>query len=114
MSVPNGGLEALLIARIRESSGSTAGSSERVGSLWPGWPSLTSVNVALLKETTRLGASVTNRQLVEVATPLGPAQSLAPAGWTAHGVVPANPPATWMTNVSATTMSTALLERSAR
>src|SRR5215467_13338940 len=91
MSVPNGGVDALLIARISESLGSTANSSARVGSVGSVWTLLTSVKVALSKDTTRLGASVTNRQCAEVATPLGPAQSLAPAGGE-HGVNPRNPP----------------------
>src|SRR5215467_9395216 len=95
MNVPNGGVAALLIARISESFGSTASSSARVGSVGSVLTLLTRVKVALSKETTRLGASVTKRQCSEVATPLGPAQSLAPAGWMAHGVNPANPPLSW-------------------
>jgi hypothetical protein len=79
-NVPNGGSAALLIARISESLGSTAYSSARVGSFGSVLTLLTSVRVALVKETTRLGASVTKRQFAEIATPLGPAQSLAPAG----------------------------------
>src|SRR5712691_6382267 len=115
MNVPNGGLEALLIAKISESLGSTANSSARVGSVGSVWTLLTSVKVALSKETTRLGASVTKRQLAEVATPLGPAQSFAPAGGE-HGVNPANPPGSCVIrrfDVVSTT-STAKLERSAR
>src|SRR5439155_15107052 len=92
MSVPNGdGLEALLIARISASLGSTANSSARVGSVGSVWTLLTSLKVVISNETTRLGASVTNRQCPAVATPLGPAQSFAPAGGE-HDVNPANPP----------------------
>src|SRR5215470_1758206 len=108
MSVPNGGVDALLIARISASLGSTANSSARVGSVGSVRTLLTSVNVALSNDTTRLGASVTNRQLAEVATPLGPAQSFAPAGGE-HGVNPAKPPVTCVINVSASTTSTTLL-----
>jgi hypothetical protein len=57
MNVPNGGVEALLIARISESLGSTANSSARVGSVGSVWTLLTSVKVVVSKETTRLGAS---------------------------------------------------------
>src|SRR6267142_2525659 len=72
------------------------------------------------KVSTRLGASVTKSQGNAATTPLGPAQSLAPAAGE-HGTNPANAP--WplfgkicVTNVSvlASTTSTALLERSAR
>src|SRR5262249_61427030 len=113
--VPNGGSAALLIARISESLGSTANSCGRGGSFGSVLTLLTSVRVALLKETTRLGASVTKRQFAEVATPLGPAQSLAPAGWTAHAVNPRNPPVRGVTNVSVfvSTTSTDLLDRPA-
>src|SRR5215831_17356029 len=104
MSVPNGGVDALLIARISTSLGSTANSSARVGSVGSVWTLLTSVNVALSNDTTRLGASVTNRQLAEVATPLGPDVAVTP-------VNPAKPPVSCVTNVSATTTSTALLDR---
>src|SRR5262249_60683293 len=92
MKVPDGGDAALLIARMSPSCGSYTSSSARVGS--PGrvdtslivWP------VMKLMHSRRLGASVTNSQgngASAVVTPLGPEQSLAPAGGT-HALNPAN------------------------
>src|SRR5215469_2222729 len=89
--VPNGGSAALFIARISESAGSTANSSARVISVGSVLTLLIVAPVTKLKETTRLGASVTNRHCPEVTTPLGPAQSLAPWPSTGtHAVNPAN------------------------
>src|SRR4051812_15299695 len=89
IKVPNGGLEALLITRSSPGPEAYASSSARVGS--PAcvvasltvWPVLRSIVI------TRLGASVTKSQGNAATTPLGPAQSFAPAGG-AHGVNPAN------------------------
>src|SRR5712675_2535392 len=63
----------------------------------------------VLNETTRLGASVTNRQCPPVVTPLGPEVP-------APGRTPANPACSCATNlpVLVSTTSTAKLERSAR
>src|SRR5215468_336412 len=123
MKVPDGGEAALLIARMSPSCGSYTSSSARVGS--PGrvdtslivWP------VMKLMHSRRLGASVTNSQgngASAVVTPLGPEQSLAPAGGT-HALNPANGAngpvgAICFRNfpVRASTTSTTLLERSAR
>src|SRR6516164_9889696 len=90
--VPNGGLAALLIARISPSFGSQASSSARVGSPAFVVHSLTVVGGLVLRSklSTRLGASVTNSHGKAATTPLGPAQSFAPAGCIAHGVNPAN------------------------
>src|SRR5947209_19986740 len=82
ISVPNGGSEALLITRSSPSRGSYASSSARVFSPAFVKTSLTVVGGLVLrsKESTRLGASVTKSQGNAPTTPLGPAQSLAPAG----------------------------------
>src|SRR5437870_106729 len=122
INVPNGGSEALLITRSSPSLGSYASSSARVFSPTFVKTSLTVVGglVRRSNESTRLGASVTKSQGNAPTTPLGPAQSLAPAAGE-HGTNPAN--GAWplfgkicVTNVSvlALATSTALLERSAR
>src|SRR5712692_2338024 len=120
IKVPNGGSDALLITRSSPSLGSYASSSARVFSPTFVKTSLTVKPVLRSRLSTRLGASVTKSQGNAPTTPLGPAQSLAPAGGE-HGTNPANGP--WplfgkicVTNVSvlALTTSTALLERSAR
>src|SRR6267378_6486515 len=110
IKVPNGGSEALLITSSSPSLGSYASSSARV--LSPAFvkTSLTVVGGLVLrsKVSTRLGASVTKSQGNAATTPLGPAQSFAPAGGE-HGVNPANGAngavgAICVTNVSASTM----------
>src|SRR5262245_59306838 len=83
MKVPDGGDAALLIARMSPSCGSYTSSSARVGSPGRVDTSLTVWPVMKLMHSRRLGASVTNSQgkgASAVVTPLGPAQSLAPAG----------------------------------
>src|SRR5215471_4378992 len=93
INVPNGGSEALLMTRSSPSRGSYASSSARVGSPAFVVTSLTVVGGLVLrsKVSTRLGASVTKSQGNAATTPLGPAQSLAPAAGT-HAVNPANGP----------------------
>src|SRR5437016_12741130 len=93
IKVPNGGSEALLITRSNPSFGSYASSSARVFSPAFVKTSLTVVGglVRRSKVSTRLGASVTKSQGNAATTPLGPAQSLAPAGGE-HGTNPANGP----------------------
>src|SRR5438876_1589477 len=122
IKVPNGGSEALLITRSSPSLGSYASSSARVFSPVFVKTSLTVVGGLVLrsKVSTRLGASVTKSQGYAATTPLGPAQSFAPAAGE-HGTNPANGTRPLFgkicaTNVSvlALTTSTALLERSAR
>src|SRR5882672_10011462 len=92
IKVPNGGVEALLITRSSPSCGSYASSSARVGSPVFVMTSLTVVGGLVLrsKASTRLLASVTKSQGNAPTTPLGPAQSLAPALGSAHGTNPAN------------------------
>src|SRR5205085_11007116 len=89
--VPKGGVAALLIARISPSPGSYASSSARVGSPAFVVTSLTVRGGLSLRSklSTRLGASVTKSHGNAATTPLGPAQSLAPAGGE-QGVNPAN------------------------
>src|SRR2546426_12692215 len=79
--VPNGGSEALLITRSNPSLGSYASSSARVFSPVFVKTSLTVVGGLVLRSNviTRLWASVTKSQWYAAATPLGPAQSFAPA-----------------------------------
>src|SRR2546425_13279416 len=81
ISVPNGGSDALLIARISPSRGSYASSSARVFSPVFVKTSLTVVGGLVLRSnvSTRLGASVTKSQGYAATTPLGPAQSFARA-----------------------------------
>src|SRR5437879_1951652 len=119
IKVPNGGSDALLITRSNPSFGSYASSSARVFSPAFVKTSLTVVGglVRRSKVSTRLGASVTKSQGNAATTPLGPAQSLAPAAGE-QGTNPANAPwplfgKIWPTNVSvlALTTSTALLDR---
>jgi hypothetical protein len=71
MNVPNGGVSALLVARIRLSFGSNITSSARLLSPDAVETALTRVGgkLVVLNETTRLGASVTNRQCPPVTTP---------------------------------------------
>src|SRR5262249_22127091 len=91
MKVPDGGEAALLIARMSPSCGSYTSSSARVGSPGRVDTSLTVWPVMKLMHSRRLGASVTNSQgkgASAVVTPLGPAQSLAPAGGTHRGKPP--------------------------
>src|SRR5262245_21867979 len=113
MKVPNGGMSALLITRSNLSFGSYASSSARLAVGVAVWTSLTWVGgkCVVSKETTRLGASVTNRQCPPVTTPFGP-------GEVAGGDTPAKAgfAASCFRNVLllASTISTALLDRSAR
>src|SRR5262249_5145197 len=123
--VPYGGGGALLIARMSPSAGSYASSSARVGSVSLVRTSLTVFGGVKLgsKNNKRRGAAVIKSPSKgggAVVTPLGPAQSFAPAGGT-HGVNPANGPkplfgANCVTAVrfAASSVSTDLLERSAR
>ena len=125
INVEYGGEAALFVARISPSAGSYASSSVRVGSVGFVRISLTVFGglKVVSKHSKRLGASVTNSHGWgdgAVVTPLGPAQSLAPAGGT-QGVNPANGPwplfgANCVTTVGvlALRVSTDLLERSAR
>src|SRR6266851_9375248 len=91
IKVPNGGSDALLITRSSPSLGSYASSSARVFSPAFVKTSLTVLGGLVLrsKVSTRLGASVTKSQGNAATTPLGPAQSLAPAGGT-HAADPGN------------------------
>src|SRR5262249_50692310 len=112
MKVPNGGVSALLMTRSNLSCGSYASSSARLVVGVAVWTSLTGVGgkCVVSKETTRLGASVTNRQCPPVTTPFGPGET-AGGDTPAKAGVAASCPRNLL--VLALTISSPLLDRSA-
>src|SRR5215469_5035068 len=114
MKVPNGGVSALLMTRSKLLPNASSSARFAVGVAV--LTSLTCVGgkLVVLKETTRLGASVTKRQCPPVTTPLGPAVAVEKPGGDipAKGGVAVSCVRNFL--VLASTISTALLERSAR